>query len=205
MIPPPPIFTLRNYQKRDFERLFKLDSLCFQPGIAYSRAELSSFIEQRRATTIVAEWNTAEWNEAERSVAEGKVAEGKTAAEIAAKAGTGGKRAKAPSGSPSEQQLAASHPAIAGFVTFHLQRQGYGHIITLDVHPEARRHGLGTLLMHAVFERLRKMAAFMVVLEVAVNNHGALAFYEKLGFHRIRVLEGYYSRDVDAILMTRRI
>jgi ribosomal-protein-alanine N-acetyltransferase len=162
MISSPSIFTLRNYQKRDFERLFKLDTLCFEPGIAYSRAELSSFIEQRRATTIVAEWNAAAEN------------------------------------------AAGNRPAIAGFVTFHLERQGYGHIITLDVHPEARRHGLGTLLMNAVFERLRKVAAFMVVLEVAVNNHAAIAFYEKLGFHRIRILEGYYSRNVDAILMNRR-
>src|ERR1700687_107412 len=51
-----PMFTLRDYQKRDFETLFKLDRLCFDPGIAYSRPELASFIEQRRAYTVVAEW-----------------------------------------------------------------------------------------------------------------------------------------------------
>ncbi len=51
------MFTLRDYDKRDFEAVFKLDRLCFDPGIAYSRPELASYIEQRRAYTVVAEWN----------------------------------------------------------------------------------------------------------------------------------------------------
>ena len=32
-----PMFTLRDYDKRDFDLLFELDRLCFEPGIAYSR------------------------------------------------------------------------------------------------------------------------------------------------------------------------
>jgi ribosomal-protein-alanine N-acetyltransferase len=195
MISSSPIFTLRNYHKRDFERLLKLDGLCFEPGIAYSRAELSSFIERRQATTVVAEWNTAESSDAE----------GRPVEEVAASIGAGRKAVGASAGASPPSQPSSSSPAIAGFVTFHLERQGYGHVITLDVHPEARRHRLGTLLMNVVFERLRKVGAFMVVLEVAANNHAALAFYEKLGFARVRVLEGYYSRNVDAIFMTRRL
>jgi len=45
----------------------------------------------------------------------------------------------------------------------------------------------------------------MVVLEVAVNNHPALAFYERHGFKKVKVLERYYNRDVDAIFMTKRL
>jgi ribosomal protein S18 acetylase RimI-like enzyme len=33
----------------------------------------------------------------------------------------------------------------------------------------------------------------------------ALAFYDKHGFKRVKVLERYYSRDVDAIFMTKRL
>jgi ribosomal protein S18 acetylase RimI-like enzyme len=175
------MFTLRDYDKRDFESLFKLDRLCFDSGIAYSRPELASFIEQRRAYTVVAEWNHP--------------------------------TAELPTGAPSnpltdapvKAQPKSPRPPIAGFVTFHYQRQGYGHIITIDVHPDARRHRLGTQLIAAACEKLRKMTAFMVVLEVAVNNHSALAFYDKHGFKRIKVLERYYSRDVDAIFMTKRL
>jgi ribosomal-protein-alanine N-acetyltransferase len=171
-----PMFTLRDYEKRDFTSLFNLDRLCFDPGIAYSRPELASFIEQRRAYTVVAEWSeTAE---------------------------------ETPDGAANPVTKAREkdqRPPIAGFVTFHYQRQGYGHVITIDVHPEARRHRLGTLLINAACEKLRKMTAFMVVLEVAVNNHSALAFYDKHGFKRIKVLERYYNREVDAIFMTKRL
>jgi ribosomal-protein-alanine N-acetyltransferase len=183
------IFTLRDYEKRDFETLFKLDRLCFDPGIAYSRPELASFIEQRRAFTVVAEWNAAP---------EPETAPGADLLDADAPP------AGAPSTSHSKAQPSPRRP-IAGFVTFHFQKQGYGHIITIDVHPDARRHHLGSLLMSAACERLRKLTAFMVVLEVAVNNHSALAFYDKLGFKRVKVLERYYSRDVDAIFMTMRL
>lgn len=161
------MFTLRDYQKRDFDHLFKLDRLCFEPGIAYSRPELSSFIEQRRSHTIVAEW----------------------AAEPAGEDGV------AP----------VARTGIAGFVTFHFERQAYGHIITIDVHPDARRQRLGTQLISATCEKLRKLTAFMVVLEVATNNHAALAFYERHGFKKLKVLEKYYNRTLDAISMTKRL
>jgi ribosomal-protein-alanine N-acetyltransferase len=179
------MFILRDYEKRDFDSLFKLDRLCFDPGIAYSRPELSSFIEQRRAYTVVAEWEEA-------------------AAESSALSGLSA-NPPAPVATSAKGQPPLPRRPIAGFVTFHYQRQGYGHIITIDVHPDSRRQRLGTLLIQAACERLRKMTAFMVVLEVAVNNHSALAFYDRHGFKRVKVLERYYNRDVDAIFMTKRL
>jgi ribosomal-protein-alanine N-acetyltransferase len=184
MIPTDPMFNLRDYDKRDFELLFKLDRLCFDSGIAYSRPELASFIEQRRAFTVVAEWHDPTTESQPTPDAQSTV--------VAPKA-------------QSKTQPKPPRRPIVGFVTFHYQRQGYGHIITIDVHPDARRHRLGTLLIAAACEKLRKMTAFMVVLEVAVNNHSALAFYDKHGFKRIKVLERYYNRDVDAIFMTKRL
>ncbi|MDR3763980.1 MAG: N-acetyltransferase [Acidobacteriota bacterium] len=168
------MFTIRDYQKRDFDVLFKLDRLCFEPGIAYSRPELASFIEQRRAYTIVAEW-------------------------------TDDPPADGVEEDPDKKGPALTHPHIAGFLTFHFQKQEYGHIITLDVHPDVRRQRLGTQLMAAACEKMRKLTAFMAVLEVAVNNHSALAFYERHGFKKVKVLERYYNRDVDAIFMTKRL
>jgi ribosomal-protein-alanine N-acetyltransferase len=182
------MFILRDYAKRDFDALFKLDRLCFEPGIAYSRPELSSFIEQRRSTTIVAEWSAPMPGAPDPFAAIG-ITEEPAAASPAGKA----------------KAAAAARPAIAGYITYHFHREGYGHVITIDVHPEARRHHLGTLLMEAAGQRLRQLTAFMMVLEVASNNHGALAFYEKLGFKRVKVLERYYNRDLDAIQMTKRL
>ena len=193
------MFTLRDYDKRDFDLLFKLDRLCFEPGIAYSRPELASFIEQRRAYTIVAEW-AEPFREDSDEVDGGDEAE----PVVVQQAEPSVSPAAVKSGHHKGQPRPPRRP-IAGFVTFHYQRQGYGHIITIDVHPDARRQHLGTLLIDAACARLRKMTAFMVVLEVAVNNHSALAFYDKHGFKRIKVLERYYNRDVDAIFMTKRL
>jgi ribosomal-protein-alanine N-acetyltransferase len=190
------MFTLRDYDKRDFELLFKLDRLCFEPGIAYSRPELASFIEQRRAYTIVAEWaEPVREDSDEEAAAEAEPIVLRQAVVSESQ----------PAVKPAHGKPRPPRRPIAGFVTFHYQRQGYGHIITLDVHPDARRQHLATLLIDAACARLRKMTAFMVVLEVAVNNHPALAFYEKHGFKRIKVLERYYNRDVDAIFMTKRL
>jgi len=179
MTEPTTPFLLRDYEKKDFDALFKLDRLCFEPGVAYSRPELSSFIEQRRSFTIVAEFPP------------------EPALHISTKDDAALEAA-------AEAHAEVRGP-IAGFVTYHVQKQEYGHIITLDVHPEARRQRLGSLLMAAACERLRKRTAFMVVLEVAVNNHPALAFYERHGFKKVKVLERYYNRDVDAIFMTKRL
>jgi ribosomal-protein-alanine N-acetyltransferase len=193
------MFTLRDYDKRDFDLLFKLDRLCFEPGIAYSRPELASFIEQRRAYTIV-----AEWAEASREVFDEVEAADEAEPVVVQQAEPSVGQVAVKTGHHKGEPRPPRRP-IAGFVTFHYQRQAYGHIITIDVHPDARRQHLGTLLIEAACARLRKMTAFMVVLEVAVNNHSALAFYDKHGFKRIKVLERYYNRDVDAIFMTKRL
>jgi ribosomal protein S18 acetylase RimI-like enzyme len=49
------LFRLRPYVHSDFEHLFKLDQQCFPPGIAYSRAELSSYVERKGSFTLIAE------------------------------------------------------------------------------------------------------------------------------------------------------
>ncbi len=49
------MFSLRAYKNKDLEKLFRLDQECFDEGIAYSRAELSSYIERKNSFTIVAE------------------------------------------------------------------------------------------------------------------------------------------------------
>lgn len=49
------MFHLRDQQNKDIEKLYRIDQECFEEGIAYSRAELTSYIQRRAAFTIVAE------------------------------------------------------------------------------------------------------------------------------------------------------
>jgi ribosomal protein S18 acetylase RimI-like enzyme len=76
---------------------------------------------------------------------------------------------------------------------------------TLDVRQGFRRHQLGTLLMQAAEERTRKLGGFMMVLETAVNNAAALAFYERHRYKILKRLPRYYSHNLDALFLTKRL
>jgi [ribosomal protein S18]-alanine N-acetyltransferase len=47
------VLTLRRYQPRDFQRLLEIDQSCFIEGIAYSKEEMSYFIDMPTAITLV--------------------------------------------------------------------------------------------------------------------------------------------------------
>jgi ribosomal-protein-alanine N-acetyltransferase len=47
--------SLRDFRPEDLEAAYRLDQACFEPGIAYSRDQLRSFLSQRAAVALVAE------------------------------------------------------------------------------------------------------------------------------------------------------
>src|ERR1700730_2039940 len=47
-------FVIRDFNREDFELLWRLDQQCFPQGIAYSKEELNSYIRHRGAFTLVA-------------------------------------------------------------------------------------------------------------------------------------------------------
>jgi len=51
---------IREYRPEDFEKLWAIDQACFDPQVAYSRAELKFYIADPAAFTLVAEDSTGE-------------------------------------------------------------------------------------------------------------------------------------------------
>ena len=51
-------FTIREFRRDDFLRLWEIDQKCFPRGISYSQVELLSYIRRPRAFTLVAEHAT---------------------------------------------------------------------------------------------------------------------------------------------------
>jgi ribosomal-protein-alanine N-acetyltransferase len=98
-------------------------------------------------------------------------------------------------------RIAERHGCIVGFVIARIENQFCGHVITLDVVSEARRCGIGSLLMEVLHDALRRTGAALAVLEVDVQNSSAQAFYEKLGYERVETLRGYYKVGRDAYRM----
>lgn len=80
-----------------------------------------------------------------------------------------------------------------------------GHIITIDVLPEARRTGLGSRLMAAAEEKLKEEGCTYVSLETAVDNAAAMRFYKKHGYTGLKILPGYYLDSIDALLMGKKL
>jgi [ribosomal protein S18]-alanine N-acetyltransferase len=80
---------------------------------------------------------------------------------------------------------------------------GIGHIITIDILAEARRHRLGSSLLELAEKEFRLGECSLARLETAVDNVSALSFYKRHGYHVIRTIPRYYSNGVDALLMEK--
>lgn len=107
-------------------------------------------------------------------------------------------------GSPTLKPDRTGH-GIMGFLVGEASARGAGHIITIDVLREARRHRVGTALLDAAEERLRSGGSRHVFLETAVNNAPAIAFYKRHGYELIKTIPRYYKNDLDALLLGKRL
>ncbi len=96
---------------------------------------------------------------------------------------------------------------LAGFILCRAIA-GEAEILTLAVRPAQRRRGVAGSLVDAALATVAPVAEAMF-LEVAADNPGALALYERLGFERAGRRAGYYARPaggaVDAIVMRRAL
>ena len=101
--------------------------------------------------------------------------------------------------------IVAEAEAICGFIVIEQDPKQTGRIITIDVHPDARRAGLGTLLMNAAEARLRELKSQRIILEVAVDNLSALTFYKKHGYAVVKTIPRYYMGSLDALRMEKKI
>ena len=170
-------FPIRDFRLDDFETLWRIDQECFSPGISYSRPELKFYIRRRGSFTLVAEKETEK--EAEKPA--DKVAERV----------------------PEKARAAPIEEKIAGFIVTQTGRTG--HIITIDVIAAARRSGVGSRLLEAAEDRLRRAGSKAVSLETAVDNLSALAFYKRHGYSVTETVPRYYSNGVDALRMKKEL
>jgi ribosomal-protein-alanine N-acetyltransferase len=142
---------LRNARPEDLRRLWALDRLCFEAGIAYSRREIQRFLLLPGARSVLAE--------------------------------TGGE--------------------LMGFALGYPDASDVARVVTLDVHPAFRRHGLGRRLLRELLAGLAAAGSARALLEVDVRNSGAIWFYRGEGFRETRRLPSYYGRGLDAFEMTK--
>lgn len=79
-------------------------------------------------------------------------------------------------------------------------------IISVAVHPDWRKKGLGKKLFEEVIECSQKDGVELFTLEVRSDNTAARALYEAVGFEVVGVRKNYYTSPVcDALLMDLKI
>ena len=94
---------------------------------------------------------------------------------------------------------------IVGFAVGQQPRKGLGHIVTIDVLPEARREKLGTRLMEEIEKRLKDGGCENIFLETAVDNAAAIKFYKRLGYFVVKTIPRYYLDKIDALLLAKEL
>ncbi len=104
-------------------------------------------------------------------------------------------------GNPERSPTPPATGEVAGFIVAH--PGGTGHIVTIDVVASARRFGVGSLLLRAAEDRLCNTGSRAVVLETAVDNVSALAFYKRHGYSVVKTIPRYYSNGVDALVLQK--
>ena len=171
-------FRIRQFQKADFDTLWRIDQACFEPQLAYSRLEMAFYMRRPGTFTLVAE---ASENGTPKNPAE-----------------TATVRVISKATAPGDSS------AILGFIVAELRRRT-GHIITIDVVAEARRSGVGSALLLAAESRLRDSGAEVVSLETAVDNNAAIRFYERKGYSVERTMRRYYAHQLDALGMEKSL
>lgn len=95
------------------------------------------------------------------------------------------------------------HGTVAAYAV--MAQQGViAHLMNICVRPDARRQGVGRVLIDHLIRLCREGRSKAMMLEVRPSNQAALRLYGSAGFQRVGVREGYYrslAGNEDALIM----
>ena len=98
--------------------------------------------------------------------------------------------------------VAVDGARIAGFILTE-ENPPLAHIITLDVAQAHRRHGVGTAMLAESERNLASRGVRSILLETAIDNEAAVAFWKRHGYRIEAVLKRYYLARLDAYEMRK--
>ncbi|HEY2546166.1 MAG TPA: N-acetyltransferase [Candidatus Acidoferrum sp.] len=98
--------------------------------------------------------------------------------------------------------VAVEGTRIAGFILTE-ENPPLAHIITLDVSASHRRQGIGSALLLESEKSLALRGVHSILLETAIDNDPAVAFWKAHGYRIEAVLKRYYLARLDAYEMRK--
>jgi ribosomal-protein-alanine N-acetyltransferase len=108
------------------------------------------------------------------------------------------------SGSESSVVVARRERRIAAFAIMHFGDEA-AHLNLLAVASAHRRQGLGRQLIDWLSASAVAAGVFRINLELRTNNELARLFYERLGFEKKGIVQGYYQGREAALRMSKRL
>ena len=104
--------------------------------------------------------------------------------------------------------IAATGCRVCGYMLTCIRGRGSdarAELVSVAVDQGHRGKGAASALMDSTLRRLRLRGVPRLSLMVRVTNRGALAFYEKYGFHKVRIVRGYYEDQASGFLMAKNL
>jgi ribosomal-protein-alanine N-acetyltransferase len=98
--------------------------------------------------------------------------------------------------------VVAEDSRIAGFILTE-ENPPLAHIITLDIAEAHRRRGVGSTLLAESERNLALRGVRTVLLETAIDNAAAIAFWQRHGYRIEATLQRYYLGRLDAYEMRK--
>jgi ribosomal-protein-alanine N-acetyltransferase len=80
--------------------------------------------------------------------------------------------------------------------------QGEAWIATIGVDPSYQRRGIGRALLRACEAQVKLPR---IKLSVRISNDGAIALYEKEGYHTSDIWKNYYNDGEDGLVMEKTL
>lgn len=90
-------------------------------------------------------------------------------------------------------------------VAFHIADTLFGELITLDVHPDFRRRGLGKWLVEQSLATLKKAGHGEATCQIATGNEASLVLHAALGFVKRKRFKNYYGPGHDAFVLRAKL
>ena len=101
-----------------------------------------------------------------------------------------------------DSTVAEENGRIVGFILSE-ENPPLAHIITLDVDTKHRRQGIGTMLLETQETNLASRGVRSILLETAIDNQAAVAFWKTHGYRIEATLKRYYLGRIDAYEMRK--
>ena len=99
--------------------------------------------------------------------------------------------------------LAEAESELAGFCIVHLEPAesvNVGYVVTIDVAKGFRRGRVGERMLKEGEAWVRRSGGAGMMLHVFVKNHGAVRFYERMGYQRVGEQRGFYGPGIHAAM-----